>query len=130
MNKKITALGCATLGLTITGSAILATLMLDKDDADNYTPDIKPLNRGDNYEHYSLNINFDRGTLKEKFVDYEIEDNHQTLVLSEKKFKSNFGNVIRETFKTIERFKTNADKFKLDIHYQFNNQSNILIDLV
>jgi patatin-like phospholipase/acyl hydrolase len=130
MNKKITALGCATLGITITGSAVLAALMLDKDDNDNYIPDTKPLDRGDNYEHYNLNINFDRESLKDKFVDYEIKDNHQTLVLSEKKFKSNIENIVRETFKSIDRFKTNADKFKLDIHYQFNNQNIILVDVV
>jgi hypothetical protein len=129
MNKKITTLGCATLGLTITGGTVLAALMLDKND-EVCTPENKPLNRGDNYEHYALNINFNREQLKDKLADYELKDGHQTLVLSEKKFRANIEIVVRDAFKTLDRFKSNADKYKIDIHYQFNKQSNIFIDLV
>jgi hypothetical protein len=118
-SRKITAVGCATLGAVVIGSSVLAALMIDgKSNNQNVTPNHKPLNRGENYEHYNLNLEIDHDVLREKLMDSETDGNKQSLLLSETKFRNNIETIVRNVLRTNDRFKSNADKYTLDIHYE------------
>jgi hypothetical protein len=115
----MTAVGCATLGAVVIGSSVLAALMInDKNNNQNTTSNSKPLNRGENYEHYNLNLEMNRDILRESLIDYETTNQEQSVVLSEAKFKNNIESIVRNVLKNNDRFKSNADKYTIDIHYE------------
>lgn len=73
----------------------------------------KPLNRGDNYEQYDLKSAFNKYSKLKNILDSKYENDQIIKFINETKLKTFFKNEIKEIFKTIDKFKYNAEIMKL-----------------
>jgi hypothetical protein len=123
MNKKITVLGCGTLGAVVIASTVLINLTLSNDNAPKPNHEYKPLDRGGNYEHLVISNQIEKETISNKLLKNNKFD--KTLICS------NIENIVRNIFKNNNRLKNNADIYKIDINYQISFDFNkLFIDIV
>lgn len=127
-NKKIITAITATVSLAIIASVCLGVYALTYNSNKNIQSPNKPLNRGSNYEHVDLTSHLDKSKLKDLMVVINNDKTHS--IFDKNKFKHYIESLIRNALSKIERFKNNANDFKIIISYQFTSDCSISIDVI
>ncbi|MDE6477243.1 MAG: hypothetical protein K2L48_03560 [Mycoplasmoidaceae bacterium] len=128
--KTIGALSCG-MSIILIGSGALVGVSLIKQSKDNQPSEKKPLNRGDNYEHYKISQLIQKNSDLKNIITTYIKDNKYTREISENKFIENISKIIKDVLSNISKFKSSIDKYKFDLSYRINpEKTSILIDVV
>jgi hypothetical protein len=126
-NRKMVSFMCVAAAVTTTIVSTVVALTLNKPTNDE-TNEVKPLNRGHDYEHYNLSSCIDRKVLNNVLITYD--PNTKQRIINKTHFRNNIEDIIRDTLMKISKFKNNADQYRIRINYQFTSDVRVGIDLV
>ncbi len=128
--KTISVLSCG-MSIILIGSGALVGISLIKQSKDSQPSEKKPLNRGDNYEHYKISQLIQKNSnLKDIIITY-IKNNKYKREISESKFTENISKIVKDVLSNISKFKSSIDKYKFELSYRINpEKTSILIDIV
>ena len=128
VSKKVIMAISACSAALIATSTILANLLIKSNTSSSRVED--PLNRGNNYHHYSICNKLQANTKLSSLVDFIKDDKMMVYIISEAKFKANIKQIIRDTFKSIPAFSSNYLNYKVECQYKINTPRSVLVDLV
>jgi hypothetical protein len=127
MKRKIIAFMCfaGAMTSTITAVAIALTFNHNDDSSENIA---KPLQRGDDYEHFYLSNSFDKKELTNKLITTN-KTTHER-VINKENFRNDINQIVRTTLANTAKFKNNLDLYRFKIHYQFTSDKSVSVDLI
>lgn len=128
--KTIAVLSCG-MSVILIGSGALIGVSLIVNNSDDDTPEVKPMNRGDNYEHFKISQYVQNSNKLQSIISLYIVDDKYKRKINEDKFLENISLIIKDGLSNVEKFKTSIDKYKFDLSYRIGpNEDEILIDVV
>lgn len=130
-NRLMFFTACSVSVLSISSITLLVTnLIISNIDIDTIDYD-RPLNRGKNYEHFQLRKWLLTNSDLHQIINARFENGKYIRYIEESKLKNFFKYKFRNMFKTINKFKTNADNFEFKFSYQlFNDNHGLFLDVV
>lgn len=128
--KTIATLSCG-MSLILIGSGALIGLNLIKENLNEQEQEIKPLNRGDNYEHFKISQYIQKNDDLINLISIYIRDNKYKREINKNKFESNLSKIVKDVLSNLPKFKLSIDKYKFNMSYRINpNGTEALVDLV
>ncbi|MDD6145117.1 MAG: hypothetical protein SOT25_03470 [Malacoplasma sp.] len=131
-NKKLIPLMAGCMSLILVSSTILVVSNFFNKETDIPIPkDIKPLNRGDNYEHYDISSYFKKYANFEEISTYKTIDGKIVKSIDKEKVKKFFKDNLKNILLQINKFKSKADQYLFTVNFQISPDSkSLLFDLV
>ncbi len=128
--RTIATLSCG-MSLILIGSGAFAGLSLIKENYSDDTKEDKPLNRGDNYEHFKISQYIQKNDELTSLISTYIENNKYKKKINESKFDKSISKIIKDTLSNISKFKSSINKYKFDMSYRIeSNGTTALVDIV
>lgn len=131
ISKKTIDLISGGLSTVLIGStAMIGLSLINKNNSDE-PKERKPMNRGDNYEHYKISYYLSKNEDLKKIISIYVKQDKYSKEINETKFVEEIKAIIKNIVGNIEKFKYSINKYKFELSYRINsNKDTVLIDLV
>lgn len=129
--KTVGLLSAGMSAILISSGALIGLSIMKTTDSSDEPKEEKPLNRGDNYEHYKISQYIQNNSSLSNLILTRIKDNKYKREIDSKNFESKISKMIKEILGNIPKFKSTIDKYKFDMSYRINqDKTKVLVDIV